>query len=724
MATGNQLQNALTDAEKTHAAAVESLAAAQANYTKLKNSNTATPTEIINASNAINRTSFTVKSTQLNLNTTQNNLQASQGKTGNSVSPAIDSNAKQTPFVVPTSPQGNGDLLNNPNGLILGAAALTAITKNPNLITSIGSGIGKFFNNASDILPVSTNVPKSSAAVDPTTTPSQNVDPFVPPTDTASTVPLTNEEIQQQLEAADLRIAAESATPSADAQTARDVADLRIAAESATPLTTSTALLAQEAADLQIAAGSSTPVDIQTDGLLEQQQALLQAQEAADLQVAAESSTPVDPYTEGLLLEQQQLQQFQADEALNARLDRAGDVPLTDEDAALLAQETADLQVAAESANPVSPLDTGYVSDAEQAAQADAAFNARLDRAAAVDLANSGDEAAESAAREKEAADLRIAAESATPVDGALVSALDPNEFGAQAVAGDADTAEASNAASQAAVGTGLAQKQAVLAAQKKMANNGDWRVRLSLAPGATYLYNASPPGILQPLAATDGVVFPYMPKIDTNYKAEYDTYNLTHSNYRGYFYKSSYTDAVNLTATFTAQDSSEADYLLAVIHFFKSITKMFYGQDPERGAPPPLVYLTGLGQYQFSAHPCVVNNFQLNLPNDVDYIRARSVNINGANLLTRRNKQDLPTNPVSGSVQRLQNLFSSQKINKGAIDSRPAPPTLGLNQPTYVPTKMDISLTLYPIQSRQQVSRQFSLKGYANGDLLKGGFW
>ena len=665
MATGNQLQNALTDAEKTHAAAVESLAAAQANYTKLKNSNTATPTEIINASNAINRTSFTVKSTQLNLNTTQNNLQASQGKTGNSVSPAIDSNAKQTPFVVPTSPQGNGDLLNNPNGLILGAAALTAITKNPNLITSIGSGIGKFFNNASDILPVSTNVPKSSAAVDPTATPSQNIDPFVPPTDTASTVPLTNEEIQQQLEAADLRIAAESATPSADAQTARDVADLRIAAESATPLTTDTALLAQEAADLQIAAGSSTPVDIQTDGLLEQQQALLQAQEAADLQVAAESATPVDPYTEGLLLEQQQLQQFQADEALNARLDRAADV----------------------------------------------------------DLANSGDAAAEAAAREKEAADLRIASESATPVDGPTISALDANEFGAQNVAGEADTAEA-NAASQAAVGTGLAQKQAVLAAQKKMANNGDWRVRLSLAPGATYLYNASPPGILQPLAATDGVVFPYMPKIDTNYKAEYDTYNLTHSNYRGYFYKSSYTDAVNLTATFTAQDSSEADYLLAVIHFFKSITKMFYGQDPERGAPPPLVYLTGLGEYQFSAHPCVVNNFQLNLPNDVDYIRARSVNINGANLLTRRNKQDLPTNPVSGAVQRLQNLFSSQKINKGAIDSRPAPPTLGLNQPTYVPTKMDISLTLYPIQSRQQVSRQFSLKGYANGDLLKGGFW
>ena len=634
MATGNQLQNALTDAEKTHAAAVESLAAAQANYTKLKNSNTATPTEIITASNAINRSSFTVKSTQLNLNTTQNNLQAFQGKTGNSVSPAIDSNAKQTPYVVPTSPQGNGDLLNNPNGLILGAAALTAITSNPNLISSIGSGIGRFFNNAADILPVSTNVPKTPAVINSALIPTQSITPAVGPT-TSTALPLAAQEQTQLLAGITVNPA-----PAGDE-----------------------ALAAFDAAQ---------------------------------------------------------------DADLNARLDRAGNVPLTDEDAALLAQETADLRIAAESATPVDTVTEGLLLEQEQLRQfqADEALNARLDRAADVDLANSGDPALEAAAREKEAADLRIASESATPVNPALVSALDANEFGTQTVAGDADTAEASNAANQAAVGRGLAQKQAVLAAQKKMANNGDWRVRLSLAPGATYLYNAPAPGILQPLAVTDGVVFPYLPKIDTNYKAEYDTYNLTHSNYRGYFYKGSYTDAVNLTATFTAQDSSEADYLLAVIHFFKSITKMFYGQDPERGAPPPLVYLTGLGQYQFSAHPCLVNNFQLNLPNDVDYIRARSVNINGTNMLTRRNKQDLPTNPISGAVQRLQNLFSSQRINKGAIDSRPAPPTLGLNQPTYVPTKMDISLTLYPIQSRQQVSREFSLKGYANGDLLKGGFW
>ena len=178
------------------------------------------------------------------------------------------------------------------------------------------------------------------------------------------------------------------------------------------------------------------------------------------------------------------------------------------------------------------------------------------------------------------------------------------------------------------------------------------------------------------------------------------------------------------MKATFTAQDSAEANYLLAVIHFFRSVTKMFYGQDQQRGAPPPLVYLTGLGQYQFATHPCVVTSFSYQLPDSVDYIRARSTNINGTNLLTRRVRQDLPTNPISGAVGRLANLFSGQGISYGAEICRPPPPTLGQNQPTYVPTKMDINLTLLPVQSRRQVSQQFSLRGYANGDLLKRGFW
>jgi hypothetical protein len=40
------------------------------------------------------------------------------------------------------------------------------------------------------------------------------------------------------------------------------------------------------------------------------------------------------------------------------------------------------------------------------------------------------------------------------------------------------------------------------------------------------------------------------------------------------------------------------------------------------------------------------------------------------------------------------------------------------------VPTKIDISLTLLPMQTRDQVSKEFSLEKFANGNLLRGGFW
>ena len=264
------------------------------------------------------------------------------------------------------------------------------------------------------------------------------------------------------------------------------------------------------------------------------------------------------------------------------------------------------------------------------------------------------------------------------------------------------------------------AQNQQTVANQRKQINNGDWRVRLRLAPQANYLYKAAAPGILQPLAVTDGIIFPYTPAIDTSYRANYETYDLTHSNYRGYFYKNSYVDAINLKATFTAQDTNDANYLLAVITFLKSVTKMFYGQDAQRGAPPPLVYLSGLGDFQFNEHPCVVSQFQYNLPDNVDYIRSGSPNNVGLNFINRRDRQSVATNSIFGSINRLAAAF----LTKGGLTGPDSPPTLGLNRPTYVPTKMDINLTLLPVQSRQQVSKQFSVKSFASGDLIKGGFW
>jgi hypothetical protein len=254
--------------------------------------------------------------------------------------------------------------------------------------------------------------------------------------------------------------------------------------------------------------------------------------------------------------------------------------------------------------------------------------------------------------------------------------------------------------------------------------------VKLRLAPGADYLYNAPEPGILNPLKGT-GIIFPYTPTISTSYKANYASYDLTHSNYKGYYYQSSSVEPVTLSCPFTAQSTAEAEYLLAVIHFFKSVTKMFYGQDPQRGTPPPLVYLTGLGEYQFNEHPCVVQSFTYDLPVDVDYIRARSPNVNNSNMLNKRQSTNatgpgttwgggILGNVLGGAINRLANAG----LPKGGMSKPPAPASFGQNSPTYVPTKMTIAISLLPVQSRKQQSQQFSLRQYANGDLLKGGFW
>lgn len=316
-----------------------------------------------------------------------------------------------------------------------------------------------------------------------------------------------------------------------------------------------------------------------------------------------------------------------------------------------------------------------------------------------------------------------------------LDSALNPFVRAAQGAAGALSTSLTSVENTFSAFGQQFstllkAKNQATLQARYNQAATPDWRVRLQLAQQADYLYLApeSERGILAPLFDTKGVIFPYMPQIETSYAANYDKYDLVHSNYRGYFYKGSAVNDINIRATFTAQDTQEANYVLAVIHFFRSVTKMFYGQDAQRGAPPPLVFLSGLGDYQFNDHPCLVANFTYSLPNDVDYIRALAPN-NYGNLFSKRGER---TGSVSGG---LLGSTATRLINAGLNAVNPSQPNVptpsiinnnvnNLSAATYVPTKCEINITLLPTNTRSQVSQQFSVKDFANGKLIKGGFW
>lgn len=262
-------------------------------------------------------------------------------------------------------------------------------------------------------------------------------------------------------------------------------------------------------------------------------------------------------------------------------------------------------------------------------------------------------------------------------------------------------------------------------------ASKDDWRVRLRLAPQSDYLYNAPDPGILAPLTETDGILFPYLPRFDTSHQARYSNYDLTHSNYRGYFYAGSHQERINVTSTFTAQDTKEANYLLASLHFLRSCTKMFYGQDMQRGTPPPLVFLSGLGDYQFNEHPCVVEMVNINLPNDVDYIKAGDAGTLSGDFMSPLSTSKSNTTPsFANLISSAARLFGSGLQTGGT----PSPSIIGGNENvvkaassgeiTRVPTKLEIIFVLYPIQTRDQISNEYSLKDYASGSLLKKGFW
>lgn len=260
----------------------------------------------------------------------------------------------------------------------------------------------------------------------------------------------------------------------------------------------------------------------------------------------------------------------------------------------------------------------------------------------------------------------------------------------------------------------------------------GDWRVRLSLASGATYLYNdAKETDILYPLRSTGGIVFPYTPQIQTSYRANYDPSDLPHSNYKQWFYKNSSVEELTITADFTAQDTTEALYLLSVIHFFKSVTKMFYGKDgktcgPPAGTPPPLCYLFGYGQYQYSDHPLLVNSFSYTLPTDVDYIRAGSTSQWPGTNLASYNPKTAATKSTSWK-ERLTSVLrlSSSGLSRGGITQETTWNYLSNSNVTYVPTKMQLTISCLPIVTRYDISNNFSLQEYATGSLLKDkGIW
>ena len=146
---------------------------------------------------------------------------------------------------------------------------------------------------------------------------------------------------------------------------------------------------------------------------------------------------------------------------------------------------------------------------------------------------------------------------------------------------------------------------------------NNDWRVKLEIPQP----FLGSP--VLEPLTKSDNsLVFPFTPTIILQHSANYGQLQPIHSNYPFPVYENSRIENIIITGDFYVQTEEDAAYWVATQHFLRSITKMFYGDTSNAGAPPPLTRLSGYGEFVFNRVPCVVQTYTTELPQDVDYIK------------------------------------------------------------------------------------------------------
>jgi hypothetical protein len=188
-----------------------------------------------------------------------------------------------------------------------------------------------------------------------------------------------------------------------------------------------------------------------------------------------------------------------------------------------------------------------------------------------------------------------------------------------------------------------------------------DWRVRI------TCQWNIFNSPLFKLLENTGGVVWPYTPNVTVSTKAEYNAISPTHSNYAYQAYKSSVIDDITISGEFTCETETDAAYWIAATTFFKTATKMFFGQGDNAGNPPIVCNLTGYGSSIFDKVPVIVKTFSVDLKEDVNYIKCN---------------------------------------------------TFGTN--TWVPVVSTISVTVTPVYNRSRM-RKFSLQDYSRGKTSGG---
>lgn len=241
--------------------------------------------------------------------------------------------------------------------------------------------------------------------------------------------------------------------------------------------------------------------------------------------------------------------------------------------------------------------------------------------------------------------------------------------------------------------------------AQFQGAFTEDWRARLTLSDKSFF---ANSP-VMAPIEKAGALIFPYTPTINIGHAAKYNTQQMTHQNYAFLTYQHSQVSEIQVSGDFAVEDAEQAAYWIACIHFLRSVTKMYTGNqgDAYPGNPPPILNFSAYGDFVFKNVPVVVTSFNINLPKEVDYI-----GVNVGYVPSIEQSAQLQSGAVSAANQT---NTATQNTNQNKAQSM----KLGEN---HVPTNSSITVSLAPVYSREQV-RNFSLNTFVQGGYVGKGY-
>ena len=237
--------------------------------------------------------------------------------------------------------------------------------------------------------------------------------------------------------------------------------------------------------------------------------------------------------------------------------------------------------------------------------------------------------------------------------------------------------------------GAGISTDSRIVRARAKWSgrqDKTDRRVRLQVPQNGDEIYKSifgqlglEDNELMAPLVPSRGMFWPLTPTMTVQHSAAYNPLSQTHSNYPFQAYQNSQVDSINIIGEFPVQNSDDAKHWVATVNFLRTVTKMYFGKEQTlKGNPPPIMHLSGYGDHMYNKVPVVVNTFNLELRQGIDYISTKQSEVYRSNI---------------------------QDFDLDSADQ------------TWAPTLSNISVLVTPIYSRESI-KNFSLSEFARGKL------